>query len=58
MCVHVAGTTQLLLTEMGMKAEGHVNFGSGIMHPKVSDNRELQMEFQSSGERFRLKIHS
>ena len=57
MRVRVTGEIQLLVTEMGTKAEGHVNFGNEIIHPKVGNDRELQMEFQSSGERRRLKIH-
>lgn len=47
---------ELLVFEMGLNAEGHVNLGSYIIHPKVDDNRELYIEFQNSEERLGLQI--
>lgn len=56
MWVHVAGKMELLVTDMGMSAQGHVNFGNYIIHPKADDNGELYIEFQSSGERLGLQM--
>lgn len=47
---------ELLVVEMGWNAEGHVNLGKYGIHPKVDDNQELHIEFQSSEERLGLQI--
>lgn len=47
---------ELRVFEMGLNAGGHVNLGSYIIHPKVSDNRQLYIEFQNSEERLGLQV--
>lgn len=47
---------ELLVFEMRLNAEGHVNLRNYIIHPKVDDTRELYVEFQNSEEKLGLQI--